>query len=246
MEAKDLKSTPQSPFDGIVRAARRTVVPRHHYPGMIHQKIVPTGIAALMIGRSKRLRIIGRGQHPKITLPHGSTEIPLLTLEGNHRNQPYIGMAGPQRQDRFGRRQVETRGHTAQKCPESPGIKVLERQRQRLAGLIAVGAMARESNAVSGIEHHGTKDTSLARTLQPFPLNSKTSATMKNTGIVIVSLVGGLIIGSALTMLFTPQSGPELRRKIKETLDDEIERVKNKLSEVEQQIEEARCRCNEE
>ena len=69
---------------------------------------------------------------------------------------------------------------------------------------------------------------------------------MKNTGIVIVSLVGGLIIGSALTMLFTPQSGPELRRKIKETLDDEIERVKNKLSEVEQQIEEARCRCNEE
>lgn len=69
---------------------------------------------------------------------------------------------------------------------------------------------------------------------------------MKNTGIVIVSLVGGLIIGSALTMLFTPQSGPELRRKIKETLDDEIERVKNKLSEVEQQIEETRCRCNEE
>ena len=33
---------------------------------------------------------------------------------------------------------------------------------------------------------------------------------MKNTGIAIVSLVGGMIIGSALTMLFTPQSGPEL------------------------------------
>ena len=68
---------------------------------------------------------------------------------------------------------------------------------------------------------------------------------MKNTGIVIVSLVGGLIIGSALTMLFTPQSGPELRRKIKDTLDSEIDRVKNKLSEVEEQIEEARCRCEE-
>lgn len=68
---------------------------------------------------------------------------------------------------------------------------------------------------------------------------------MKNTGIVIVSLVGGLIIGSALTMLFTPQSGPELRRKIKDTLDSEIERVKSKLSEVEEQIEEARCRCGE-
>ena len=68
---------------------------------------------------------------------------------------------------------------------------------------------------------------------------------MKNTGIAIVSLVGGLIIGSALTMLFTPQSGPELRRKIKESMDDEIERVKNKLNEVEEQIEEARCRCEE-
>ncbi|WP_300258381.1 YtxH domain-containing protein [uncultured Alistipes sp.] len=68
---------------------------------------------------------------------------------------------------------------------------------------------------------------------------------MKNTGIAIVSLVGGLIIGSALTMLFTPQSGPELRRKIKDSIDDEIERVKNKLNEVEEQIEEARCRCEE-
>ena len=68
---------------------------------------------------------------------------------------------------------------------------------------------------------------------------------MKNTGIAIVSLVGGLIIGSALTMLFTPQSGPELHRKIKESIDDEIERVKNKLNEVEEQIEEARCRCEE-
>ena len=68
---------------------------------------------------------------------------------------------------------------------------------------------------------------------------------MKNTGIAIVSLVGGLIIGSALTMLYTPQSGPELRRKIKESIDDEIERVKNKLNEVEEQIEEARCRCEE-
>lgn len=68
---------------------------------------------------------------------------------------------------------------------------------------------------------------------------------MKNTGIVIVSLVGGLIIGSALTMLVTPQSGPELRRRIKDTLDSEIDRVKAKLSEVEEQIEEARCRCGE-
>lgn len=68
---------------------------------------------------------------------------------------------------------------------------------------------------------------------------------MKNTGIAIVSLVGGLIIGSALTMLFTPQSGPELRRKIKESLGDEIDCMKEKLNEVEEQIEQARCKCDD-
>lgn len=68
---------------------------------------------------------------------------------------------------------------------------------------------------------------------------------MKNTGIAIVSLVGGLIIGSALTMLFTPQSGPELRRKIKESFGDEIDRMKEKLNEVEEQIEQARCKCDD-
>ena len=64
---------------------------------------------------------------------------------------------------------------------------------------------------------------------------------MKNTGIAIVSLVGGMIIGSALTMLFTPQSGPELRQKIK----DSIDKVKDKLGKVEREIEEARCKCDE-
>ena len=68
---------------------------------------------------------------------------------------------------------------------------------------------------------------------------------MKNTGIVIASLVGGMIIGSALTMLFTPQSGPELRQKIKASIDDEIDKVKDKLGKVEKEIEEARCKCDE-
>lgn len=49
---------------------------------------------------------------------------------------------------------------------------------------------------------------------------------MKNTGIVIASLVGGMILGSALTMLLTPQSGPELRRQIKDFVDEEINRSK--------------------
>ena len=68
---------------------------------------------------------------------------------------------------------------------------------------------------------------------------------MKNTGIAIVSLVGGMIIGSALTILFTPESGPKLRQKIKDSIDDEIDKVKDKLGKVEREIEEARCKCDE-
>ena len=62
---------------------------------------------------------------------------------------------------------------------------------------------------------------------------------MKNTGIVIASLLGGMIVGSALTMLFTPQSGPELRGKIKDLIDDEIEKVRCKCDEK------GHCECKE-
>ncbi|HJC26443.1 YtxH domain-containing protein [uncultured Alistipes sp.] len=68
---------------------------------------------------------------------------------------------------------------------------------------------------------------------------------MKNTGIVIASLVGGMILGSALTMLLTPQSGPELRRKIKDLVGDELDRVQEKIGEVETRIDEIRCQCEE-
>ncbi len=61
---------------------------------------------------------------------------------------------------------------------------------------------------------------------------------MKNTGIVIVSLLGGLLVGSALTMLFTPQSGPEFRKQIKDLFDTELDKVKDK-------VEQMRCKCNE-
>lgn len=61
---------------------------------------------------------------------------------------------------------------------------------------------------------------------------------MKNTGIVITSLVGGLIVGSALTMLFTPHSGPEMRRHIKNFLDDEMDKMKDELEKL-------RCKCDE-
>lgn len=68
---------------------------------------------------------------------------------------------------------------------------------------------------------------------------------MKNTGIAIVSLVSGLIIGSALAMLFTPQSGPDMRRHLKDLIDDEVDKMKEKVEEVQERIEEARCMCND-
>ena len=68
---------------------------------------------------------------------------------------------------------------------------------------------------------------------------------MKNTGVVIASLVGGMILGSALTMLFTPQSGADLRRQIRDLLDNEVEKLRDKVGQVEEMIAEARCRCEE-
>lgn len=54
---------------------------------------------------------------------------------------------------------------------------------------------------------------------------------MKNAGVILASLVGGLIVGSALTMLFTPQSGPDFRKKLKNYIDEEVNKV--------------RCECDE-
>jgi len=61
---------------------------------------------------------------------------------------------------------------------------------------------------------------------------------MKNTGICIASLVGGMVIGSALAMLLTPQSGPELRHAIRDVFDRELNKVKDEMDKM-------RCRCDE-
>lgn len=68
---------------------------------------------------------------------------------------------------------------------------------------------------------------------------------MKNTGIILASLLGGLIVGSAITVLFAPQSGPETRKQIKDFITDEIDKMKEKVEKVHEQIEEARCKCEQ-
>ena len=61
---------------------------------------------------------------------------------------------------------------------------------------------------------------------------------MKQTTICVASLLVGMIIGSALAMLLTPQSGPELRNSLRDRFDREMDRVR-------QEIEKARCHCEE-
>ena len=48
-------------------------------------------------------------------------------------------------------------------------------------------------------------------------------------------------------MLLTPQSGPELRTKIKDWVEEEVDKAKTKAEKLQQQIksqiDEARCHC---
>lgn len=62
---------------------------------------------------------------------------------------------------------------------------------------------------------------------------------MKNTGNSILSLVGGMLIGSVVTMLFTPKSGPEMRKQIKDLIDEEVDKMKEKAGKVRDELEEA-------
>jgi len=68
---------------------------------------------------------------------------------------------------------------------------------------------------------------------------------MKHTGICITSLLGGMLIGSALAMLFTPQSGADLRRQIKDFLDNEADKAEDKLRKIQERIEKTACKCND-
>ncbi|WP_295988909.1 YtxH domain-containing protein [uncultured Alistipes sp.] len=55
---------------------------------------------------------------------------------------------------------------------------------------------------------------------------------MKNSGICFVSLLGGMLVGAAVSMLLTPQSGPELRKAIKNFVDKEVDKARTKYNEV--------------
>lgn len=68
---------------------------------------------------------------------------------------------------------------------------------------------------------------------------------MKNTGIVIASLLGGIVVGSALAMLFAPKSGSETRGEIKDFLDEELDKMKGTVSELGRKFKETHCNCQQ-
>lgn len=71
----------------------------------------------------------------------------------------------------------------------------------------------------------------MARILQLYPTNLLKLNIMKHSVCTLVSFLGGMLVGSVVTMLVTPQSGPELRSKIRDYVDQEADKI--------------RCQCNE-
>lgn len=172
-------------------------------------------------------------------------EARLLPAEGHYGDEPQPGEGIAQFEHRLGGGQVEAYGHAAEERPETMGMKPADGGGKRGGSLAAIGTVARESHGCARIGNHVPKGNNLARTLQLEGLNQINTNSYENTGIVIASLVGGMIIGSALTMLFTPQSGAELRKQIKDLIGDEVDKVREKVDEVRGKVEEARCKCEE-
>ena len=56
---------------------------------------------------------------------------------------------------------------------------------------------------------------------------------MKNSSFCLLSALGGALVGAAIAMLVTPQSGKELRGKIRTAINDTAERVRSGM-----------CNCN--
>ena len=56
----------------------------------------------------------------------------------------------------------------------------------------------------------------------------KTKYAMKQTGLCIVSLLGGALMGAAIAMLVTPKTGRQMRDSIRGFIEDELERMRCK------------------
>ncbi|MBO7186037.1 MAG: YtxH domain-containing protein [Alistipes sp.] len=64
---------------------------------------------------------------------------------------------------------------------------------------------------------------------------------MKNSSLCLLSALGGAIVGAAIAVLITPQSGKELREKIRSSIDDAARRMRHHCD-----CEGEGCHCNDE
>lgn len=64
--------------------------------------------------------------------------------------------------------------------------------------------------------------------------------TMRNSSLCLLSALGGAVLGAAIAMLVTPQSGKELRNKIRAAVNDAAE----KLRTAECHCEGEECHCD--
>lgn len=212
---------------------------------MIGQEAVAHGVASVMKLFGEDHHLVGSRRDGPKAAAIGKAEAPILPVERDDSHEPHVGMLRTKCQNRLGRRKIEPDGHPrkegAETAVEGPADGCVERGPRRAV----VGSMPGEGHCRSQIGNHDPKVLfwpGLCNTFQ----HTKQRTNMKNTGIVIASLVGGMILGSALTMLLTPQSGPELRRKIKDLVGDQLDQVQAKIGEVENRIDEIRSQCGEE
>lgn len=212
---------------------------------MIGQEAVAHGVASVMKLFGEDHHLVGRRRDGPKAVAVGKAETPLLPAERNDGHEPHVGMLRTKCQNRLGRRKIEPDGHSrkegAETAVEGPADGCVERG----TGRAVIGSVPGKGHRRSQVGNHAPKVLfwlGLCNTSQ----HTKQHPIMKNTGIVIASLVGGMILGSALTMLLTPQSGPELRRKIKDLVGDQLDQVQAKIGEVENRIDEIRSQCGEE
>ena len=59
---------------------------------------------------------------------------------------------------------------------------------------------------------------------------------MKHTCYCFATLLGGMVIGSALAMLLTPKTGPEMRAAVKGLVEKEIDKVRCKCEEFKDEL----------
>ena len=57
-----------------------------------------------------------------------------------------------------------------------------------------------------------------------------------NVGMVLISFLAGVAIGSGLALLFTPKSGREMRTQIKDLTDDAISKTREYATDAQEKI----------